>query len=203
MKKAEGRWGKGPGETMGSTGVGQVRLGVSFLDILLENLRENSQCYTRLDPGSETPQLSAQPQWLPHLFFCTFEVTYAKFRTLLSCVFTSLLTPVHFWSKSKAVGNRILECKKHENNPGQDSLQEWWYKKLGPFSLKKTSIKLNKVGKTNHFRAPENDQRQTTNWEVLNLEKWLLHIKDHESVIFLLRGSTLPHALAWVTRTAS
>lgn len=40
MKKAEGRWGKGPGETMGSTGVGQVRLGVSFLDILLENLRE-------------------------------------------------------------------------------------------------------------------------------------------------------------------
>lgn len=41
--------------------------------------------------------------------------------------------------------------------------------------LKKTSKKLDKDVKTNHFKALENDQSQTTNEEMFSIEKLLLH----------------------------
>lgn len=97
-RKAEGKQGQDPGEKIGSSETCQVRR-------LLENLREGFYgcTETRLWNPHLVFSLTASP-----IYFCTFEMTHAKFP-LLPWIYTSLLTPVHFWSKSKAVCNKIFE----------------------------------------------------------------------------------------------
>lgn len=96
---------------------GHVRWGQGcpLQKLVLENLSE----------GSEIPSSAFSFTGFP-IYFCTFEVPYAKPGAVLPCVFTSLLTSIHFWKKkkkSKLWAIEYLNRRNIKNNPIQDWLR--------------------------------------------------------------------------------